>query len=187
MANDLQHTSEQFEAELSKCRDLFMKKLADYGPSWRILRPSSVTDQILIKANRIRSLETKKEALVDEGIYPEFQGIINYGIIGLIQLEKGYADKADMSVAEVTELYDKHSRQALELMKRKNHDYDEAWRAMRVSSYTDLILMKIYRTKEIEGNDGHTLVSEGIDANYLDMINYSVFGLIKIDEENGDI
>ena len=172
---------------MAKCHDLFMKKLTDYGPSWRIMRPSSITDQILIKANRIRSLETKKVAMVDEGIYPEFQGIVNYGIIGLIQLEKGYADKADMSIGEVTELYDKHSRQALELMKRKNHDYDEAWRAMRVSSYTDLILMKIYRTKEIEGNDGQTLVSEGIDANYLDMINYSVFGLIKIDEENGEI
>lgn len=172
---------------MAKCRDLFMKKLTDYGPSWRIMRPSSITDQILIKANRIRSLETKKVALVDEGIYPEFQGIVNYGIIGLIQLEKGYADKADMTVEEVTELYDKHARHALELMKRKNHDYDEAWRAMRVSSYTDLILMKIYRTKEIEGNDGQTLVSEGIDANYLDMINYSVFGLIKIDEENGEI
>lgn len=183
----LQHTNEQFKAEFAKCRELFVKKLKDYGPAWRIMRPSSVTDQILIKANRIRSIETKHEALVDEGIYPEFQGIINYGIIALIQLELGYADKADMDVDAVIELYDKHAQEVLELMKRKNHDYDEAWRAMRVSSYTDLILMKIYRTKEIESNDGVTLVSEGVDANYMDMINYSVFALIKLDEENGDI
>ena len=186
MADNLQHTNGQFKAEMDKCRELFVKKLKDYGPAWRILRPSSVTDQILIKANRIRSLEVKQEALVDEGIYPEFQGIVNYGIIALIQLELGYAEKKDLDVEEVMGLYDKYANITLELMKRKNHDYDEAWRAMRVSSYTDLILMKIYRTKEIESNDGLTLVSEGVDANYMDMINYSVFALIKMDEENGN-
>ena len=186
MEKNLQHTNKQFETELAKCRDLFLKKHQDYGPAWRIMRTSSITDQILIKANRIRSIETKKEALVDEGIYPEFQAIINYGIMGLIQLEKGYTDSV-VDDDEVVELYDKYAKMTLELMKRKNHDYDEAWRSMRVSSYTDLILMKIYRTKEIESNDGNTLVSEGIDANYMDMINYSVFALIKMDEENGEI
>lgn len=182
----LEHTNQQFKTEFGKCRELFVKKLHDYGPAWRILRPSSVTDQILIKANRIRSIEIKKEALVNEGVYEEFQGIINYGIIALIQLKLGFAEKADISVEEVIKLYDEFSLQVLELMKRKNHDYDEAWRAMRISSYTDLILMKIYRTKEIESNDGVTLVSEGVDANYMDMINYSVFALIKMDEQNGE-
>ncbi len=187
MEKNLQHTNEQFKKELAKCRDLFLKKHKDYGPSWRIMRTSSITDQILIKANRIRSIETKKETLVDEGIYPEFQGIINYGIMGLIQLEKGCVDSAENDTEDVVKLYDKYAEMTLELMKRKNHDYDEAWRAMRISSYTDLILMKIYRTKEIEANDGRTLVSEGIDANYMDMINYSVFALIKMDEENGEL
>ncbi len=182
----LEHTNQQFKTEFGKCRELFVKKLHDYGPAWRILRPSSVTDQILIKANRIRSIEIKKEALVNEGVYEEFQGIINYGIIALIQLKLGFAEKADISVEEVIKLYDEFALQVLELMKRKNHDYDEAWRAMRISSYTDLILMKIYRTKEIESNDGVTLVSEGVDANYMDMINYSVFALIKMDEQNGE-
>jgi len=186
MDTKLQHTNEQFQTELNKCRELFLKKNQDYGPAWRIMRTSSITDQILIKANRIRSIETKKEAFVDEGVYPEFQAIVNYGIMGLIQLEKGAVDAADANRENVVELYDKYAAKTLELMKRKNHDYDEAWRAMRISSYTDLILMKIYRTKEIEANDGNTLVSEGIDANYMDMINYSVFALIKMDEENGE-
>ena len=185
MADNLQHTNSQFKAEMDKCRELFVKKLKDYGAAWRIMRPSSVTDQILIKANRIRSIEIKKENLVGEGIYPEFQGIVNYGIIGLIQLELGFSDKSDLDSDKVLELYDKYANITLELMKRKNHDYDEAWRAMRVSSYTDLILMKIYRTKEIEGHNGVTIVSEGVDANYMDMINYSVFALIKMDEQNG--
>ena len=184
MSDTLQHTNQQFSDELAKCRELFANKLKDYGPAWRIMRPSSLTDQILIKANRIRSLEINREALVDEGIYPEFQGIVNYGIIALIQLERGFADQCDMTVEQALQLYDKHATEALELMKRKNHDYDEAWRAMRVSSYTDLILMKIFRTKEIEGNGGQTSVSEGVDANYMDMINYSVFALIKLDEGN---
>ena len=187
MENYLQHTNEQFRTEIQKCRELFLKKHKDYGPAWRIMRASSITDQILIKANRIRSIETKHEALVDEGIYPEFQAIVNYGIMGLIQLEIGHADNMDIDSEQVVQLYDKYANTTLELMKRKNHDYDEAWRAMRVSSYTDLILMKIYRTKEIESNNGNTLVSEGVDANYMDMINYAVFALIKLDEENGTI
>ncbi|MFV0545194.1 MAG: DUF1599 domain-containing protein [Bacteroides sp.] len=179
----MKETKQQFEHVIALCRDLFSKKLHDYGPAWRILRPSSVTDQIFIKANRIRSIETKGVTLVDEGIRSEFIGIVNYGIIGLIQLEKGYAELADMTNEEALTFYDKYAKMALDLMMAKNHDYDEAWRSMRISSYTDLILMKIYRTKQIESLSGHTLVSEGIDANYMDMINYSVFGLIKLEFE----
>lgn len=177
----MENTKHQFEQIIGICRDLFAKKLHDYGAAWRIMRPTSLTDQILIKANRIRSLEVKGVNLVDEGIRPEFIGIVNYGIIGLIQLEKGYADKADLSSEEAMALYDKYAQEALELMLAKNHDYDEAWRSMRISSYTDLILMKIYRTKQIESLHGNTIVSEGIDANYMDMINYAVFGLIKLE------
>ena len=173
-------TKQQFEQIMAECRELFVKKLHDYGVAWRIMRPSSLTDQIYIKANRIRSLETKGVSIVGEGVYSEFIGIVNYGIIALIQLEKGYADTEDISVDEAIAEYDKNARQTLELMLRKNHDYNEAWRAMRVTSYTDLILMKIYRTKQIERLGGETLVSEGVDANYMDMINYSVFGLIKL-------
>ena len=145
------------------------------------MRPSSVTDQIYIKANRIRSIETKGTTMVDEGVRSEFIGIVNYGIIALIQLELGYAETDDMTPEAALAKYDEYAAKALNLMKAKNHDYDEAWRGMRISSYTDLILMKIYRTKQIESNEGQTIVSEGIDANYMDMINYSVFGLIKID------
>ena len=177
----MKDTNKQFEYIISVCRDLFAKKLQDYGAAWRIMRPSSVTDQIFIKANRIRSSEVKGGTLVDEGIRPEFMAIVNYGIIGLIQLERGYSEADDMSVEEALEYYDKYARKALDLMIAKNHDYDEAWRLMRISSYTDLILMKIYRTKQIESHAGQTLVSEGIDANYMDMINYSVFGLIKLE------
>lgn len=168
---------------MDTCRTLFEKKLHDYGASWRILRPSSLTDQLFIKAKRIRSLEIKKISLVDEGILPEFIALINYGIVGLIQLEKGFADSVDIDVNEAMVLYDRHAKEALELMLRKNHDYDEAWRNMRVSSYTDFILTKIQRVKEIEDLDGDTLVSEGIDANYMDIINYAVFGVIKINEQ----
>lgn len=147
------------------------------------MRPSSLTDQLFIKAKRIRSLEVKKEALVDEGILPEFVALINYGIVGLIQLEKGYADTVDMTVDEAMAQYDHFADEALRLMLRKNHDYDEAWRSMRVSSYTDLILTKIQRVKEIEDLNGATMVSEGIDANYMDIINYAVFGVIKLTEK----
>lgn len=174
-------TNLQFEQIISTCRDLFAKKLKDYGAAWRIMRPSSVTDQIFIKANRIRSIETKGTAMVDEGVRSEFIGIVNYGIVALIQLELGYADTDDMTPETALAKYDEYADKALNLMKAKNHDYDEAWRGMRISSYTDLILMKLYRTKQIESNEGLTIVSEGIDANYMDMINYAVFGLIKID------
>lgn len=173
-------TRKQFEQVMAECRELFAKKLHDYGAAWRIMRPISVTDQIFIKANRIRSLEVKGVSLVGEGIYPEFMAIVNYGIIGLIQLELGFADREDLSADQALEYYDKYAHVTLELMLKKNHDYDEAWRSMRISSYTDLILMKIYRTKQIEELQGETLVSEGVDANYMDMINYSVFGLIKL-------
>lgn len=176
-------TKEQFEQVISECRKLFEAKLKDYGSSWRIMRPQSVTDQIFIKANRIRSLETKGERRVDEGIRPEFIAIVNYGIIGLIQLGKGFADKADLNADDALALYDQYMTTTKELMYAKNHDYDEAWRSMRISSYTDLILMKLYRTKEIEDNSGRTLVSEGIDANYMDMINYALFGLIQLRDE----
>ena len=175
-------TNKEFEAAVSECRELFEKKLHDYRASWRILRPQSLTDQLFIKAKRIRQLEITGCSLVGEGIRPEFIGLINYGIVGLIQLERGFADTVDMSNEEAMSLYDRYAREALELMKRKNHDYDEAWRGMRVSSYTDLILTKIERIKEIENLSGATLVSEGIDANYMDIINYSVFGLIKLKE-----
>lgn len=177
----MKETKQQFEHIIAICRDLFAKKLHDYGAAWRIMRPSSVTDQIFIKANRIRSIEVKGVALINEGIRSEFIAIVNYGIIGLIQLELGYSDTEDLTEQQALDLYDQYANQALELMLAKNHDYDEAWRSMRITSYTDLILMKIYRTKQIESLSGATLVSEGVDANYMDMINYSVFGLIKIE------
>ena len=158
----MKDTKQQFEHVMTVCRDLFAKKLHDYGAAWRIMRPSSVTDQLFIKANRIRSIEVKGVTLVDEGIRPELIGIVNYGIIGLIQLELGYAETDDMDEKRALELYDKYAKQ-------------------RTTSYTDLILMKIYRTKQIESLSGETLVSEGIDANYMDMINYAVFGLIKLE------
>ncbi|MBP5135086.1 MAG: DUF1599 domain-containing protein [Paludibacteraceae bacterium] len=176
-------TGEQFRSALAECRSLFEKKLHDYGASWRILRPESLTDQLFIKAKRIRSLEIKKEAKVDEGIRPEFVALINYGIVGLIQLEQGYVDEVDLSNDDAMKLYDHFANEALELMLKKNHDYDEAWRAMRISSYTDFILTKIQRIKELEDLHGEALVSEGIDANYMDIINYAVFGVIKLSEE----
>ena len=177
------NTEEQFKNVMKECRELFNKKLHDYGASWRLLRPESLTDQLLIKAKRIRSLEIKKKSLVGEGIRPEFIGLINYGIIGLIQLEHGFVDAVDMTTEEALSLYDKYAKAALELMLKKNHDYDEVWRAMRVSSYTDFILTKLVRIKEIEDINGQTLVSEGIDANYMDIINYAVFGVIKLTEK----
>ena len=173
-------TKSQFEEVISICRKLFHEKLKDYVTAWRILRGESVNDQILIKAKRIRSFEIKKESKIDEGIFSEFIAIVNYGVIGLIQLDLGFSDEVDMSVEAALELYDKHITSTKELMYAKNHDYDEAWRSMRISSYTDLILMKIHRTKQIESNKGKTLVSEGVGANYQDMINYALFGLIKL-------
>lgn len=164
---------------MGECRSLFEKKLHDYGASWRILRPSSLTDQLFIKAKRIRSLEITGTSLVGEGIRPEFIALINYGIIGLIQLEKGFVDTVDIDAKEAMAMYDKHAKECLELMLKKNHDYNEAWRDMRVSSYTDFILTKIQRVKEIENLSGETLVSEGIGSNYMDIINYACFGAIK--------
>ncbi|MDR3268263.1 MAG: DUF1599 domain-containing protein [Tannerella sp.] len=175
-------TKQQFEKVIHLCRKIFQQKLSDYGASWRIMRPSSITDQLFIKACRIRSLEMKGTSKVGEGIKPEFVAIVNYGVIGLIQLAQGACmDTPDMDSDEALALYDKHITQTKELMYAKNHDYDEAWRSMRISSYTDLILTKIYRTKQIENHNGQTLISEGIDANYMDMINYALFGLIKLE------
>lgn len=174
------NTDEQFGQAISLCRDIFSKKLYDYKPSWRMLRPSSLTDQLFIKAKRIRTLEVTGESLVGEGILPEFMALINYGIVGLIQLEKGYADKVDMTNDEAMALYDAHAKACVELMRKKNHDYGEAWRDMRVSSYTDIILTKLERIKEIEDKNGLTTVSEGIDSNIMDIINYSTFAVIKL-------
>ncbi len=179
-------TERQFDDALACCRELFAKKLHDYGAAWRVLRPASLTDQIFIKAQRIRSLQTKGQSQVGEGILPEFIGIVNYGLIGLIQLELPMTESADITAGQALEMYDRKVAMARELMLAKNHDYDEAWRSMRVSSYVDLILMKILRTRQIEDLHGATLVSEGIDANYLDMVNYSVFGIIKLTETGDD-
>ena len=178
-------TDQQFEQALQSCRALFAKKLHDYGAAWRLLRPESLTDQIFIKAKRIRSLQIKGEehaAVAGEGILPEFIGIVNYGLIGLIQLQLGPTEVLDISEEQALRLYDAASARAFDLMRQKNADYGEAWRDMRLSSYVDLILMKVLRVKQIEDLCGHTLVSEGIDANYLDMVNYSVFGIIKLTE-----
>lgn len=178
----MERTNQQYDRVIELCRNLFIRKMTDYGTAWRILRPQSLTDQIYIKAQRIRSIEEKGVSKVGEGIKPEFIGIINYCIMGLIQLELGPSDE-ELTAAKTLELYDNHFLQAKNLMMDKNHDYGEAWRNMRISSYTDLILMKIKRTKQIEDNQGKTLVSEGIDANYMDMINYAVFAMIKIEFE----
>lgn len=176
-------TNQQYDQVISVCREVFSHKMKDYGTAWRILRPVSLTDQIYIKARRIRSIEEKGVSKVNEGIRPEFIGIINYAIIGLIQLEIQPSED-EMDKDETMALYDAKFQLAKKLMMDKNHDYGEAWRNMRISSYTDLILMKLKRIKQIEDNQGETLVSEGIDANYLDIINYSVFALIKIDFED---
>ncbi len=181
---NLSKTNAQFEQAVGACRAIFEAKLADYGPSWRIMRPEAITDQIFIKAKRIRSLQIKGCSAVGEGIYPEFVAIVNYGIIGIIQLRHGFADTKDIANAQALDWYDEIAKSALELMKAKNHDYDEAWRSMRVASYDDIILTKLQRVKEIEDHAGHTEVSEGIESNYLDIINYAVFALIKLHDED---
>ena len=173
-------TSKQYDAVITRCRDLFEKKMKDYGSAWRILRLPSLTDQIFIKAQRIRSLQQNDVRKVDEGEVSEFVGIINYCIMALIQLEKGIVEQPDMALEEALSLYDEKVALTKQLMMDKNHDYCEAWRDMRVSSLTDLILQKLLRVKQIEDNKGKTLVSEGIDANYQDMINYAVFALIHL-------
>ena len=174
----MKNTSQEYDKVIGICRDLFTKKMTDYGCAWRILRLPSLTDQIFIKAQRIRSLQQNEIRKVDEDETGEFIGIINYCIMALIQLELGVVEQPDLNVAEATRLYDEKIALTKALMEDKNHDYGEAWRDMRVSSLTDLILQKLLRVKQIEDNKGKTLVSEGIDANYQDMINYSVFALI---------
>ncbi len=179
----MQNTSKQYDEVVSTCRELFVNKMSDYGSAWRILRLPSLTDQIFIKAQRIRGLQQNEVQKVDEGEVSEFIGIINYCIMALIQLEKGVVEQPDLSVEEATKLYDEQVAITKQLMQDKNHDYGEAWRDMRVSSLTDLILQKLLRVKQIEDNLGKTIVSEGIDANYQDMINYAIFALIHIKEQ----
>ena len=176
-------TSEQYEQVITECRSVFVNKMKDYGTAWRILRTPSLTDQIYIKANRIRSITEKGQSKVNEGIKPEFIGIVNYSVMALIQLELGPAEEPAMDEHRVTELYEKHFFTAKSLMEDKNHDYGEAWRNMRVSSLNDIILMKLLRIKQIEDREGKTYVSEGVDANYHDIINYAVFALIMLGEQ----
>lgn len=176
----MEHTLKQYDEALGKCRDIFHKKTNDYGTAWRILRPKSLTDQIFIKAQRIRTIEETGENKVGEGVGDEYVGIVNYCIMALVQLDLGSGQELELPVERAAELYEAKAQQARDLMIKKNHDYGEAWRDMRVSSLTDLILMKILRTRQIEDNQGKTLISEGIDANYLDMINYALFALIRV-------
>ncbi|MCG8573576.1 MAG: DUF1599 domain-containing protein [Flavobacteriales bacterium] len=185
----MEKTSEQYKKVITKCRSIYEKKGRDYGTAWRILRISSLTDQIFIKAQRIRTIQETGVNKVGESVEGEFIAIVNYCVMGLIQLEMGtnpedYRESLELDLEVALEKYDEKTTQSFELMQAKNHDYGEAWRDMRISSLTDLIMMKIMRTKQIEDNQGKTLISEGIDANYLDMLNYAVFALIKIDEEN---
>lgn len=177
-------TEQQFESIIQKCRTIFLTKMKDYGSSWRILRIPSLTDQIFIKANRIRSIESKGIRKVDEGIVPEYIGIVNYSVMALIQLELGEQNDLNLSAEEAGRLYNKHIYTARDLMLNKNHDYSEVWRDMRLSSLTDIILMKLMRIKQIEDNEGKTFISEGIEANYHDIINYSIFALIKLEEQS---
>jgi hypothetical protein len=177
----MHNTSKQYDDIIGKCRSLFINKMIDYGSAWRILRLPSLTDQIFIKAQRIRQLQENATRKVDEGEYSEFIGIVNYSIMALIQLEKGVVEQPDLKTEEATELYDNHVRITKSLMENKNHDYGEAWRDMRISSLTDLILQKLLRVKQIEDNKGKTIVSEGLDANYQDMINYAIFALIHME------
>lgn len=178
----LTKTFTQYDAAIESCADIFFKKMKDYGTAWRVLRLSSITDQIFIKAQRIRSIEEKGTQKVNEGVRSEYIGIVNYCVIALIQNEMGAEGPLELAFEEAKKLYNKHIQTARNLMENKNHDYDEAWRKMRISSLTDLILMKLLRIKQIEDNKGETLISEGIDANYYDMINYATFALIKLDE-----
>ena len=178
----MSNTAAEFDVIISRCSDLFLKKMKEYGTAWRILRTTSLTDQIFIKAQRIRTLEQKGESKVGEGIVPEYIGIINYCVMALIQLELGAAMNDDTEEDKIAGLHANYLQTAKDLMANKNHDYGEAWREMRVSSLTDLILMKLLRVKSIEDNEGKTIVSEGLDANYLDMINYSIFAMIRMGE-----
>lgn len=176
-------TGIQFDTAISACKDIFLAKMKDYGPAWRILRPESLTDQIYIKANRIRSLQDKHERKINEDVWPEFIGIVNYAIIALIQLQLNDNANLQLSLPEIEAMYDDYAQKSRALMLDKNHDYDEAWRNMRISSLTDIILMKLLRVKQIEDNKGETFVSEGVDANYYDIINYAAFALIMLSEK----
>lgn len=178
----MNHTSQQYDEVIAHCRKLFVNKMKDYGPAWRILRLPSLTDQIFIKAQRIRSIEQKGTQLVDDDLRGEFIGILNYSIMALVQLELGVVEKPDIDKDKAAQLFDKYAAETKALMERKNHDYGEAWREMRISSITDLILQKLLRIKQIEDNSGKTIVSEGLDANYMDMVNYAAFVLIKMSE-----
>lgn len=178
----MQDTSAQYDAVIKSCKDIFLKKNLDYGTSWRILRPSTMTDQLYIKASRIRGIETKGTMKVDEGIEPEFIGIVNYGIMAIIQLSLPADERLSIPADEAISLYENTAAEIKKLMEMKNHDYGEAWRDMRISSFTDMILARIIRIKQIEDNQGSTLVSEGVDSNYMDMVNYAIFALIKIEE-----
>jgi hypothetical protein len=178
----MQTTSQQYDAAISVCKDIFLKKMKDYGTAWRNLRPRSLTDQIFIKAQRIKSIEEKGTQKVSDDIRGEYVGIINYCLIALMQLELVNDSRMDLPYEEVEDLYSRYVAQTKKLMEDKNHDYGEAWREMRVESLTDLILMKIFRVKQIEDNQGKTLISEGVDANYMDMINYALFAMIRLNE-----
>lgn len=178
------NTAEQYDEVIARCRHIYVLKMKDYGPSWRIMRPQTVNDQLFIKAKRVREIETTGVNLVGESIEGEMMAIVNYSVMGLIQLREGYADSVDMTAERATELYDRYTREAKELMLRKNHDYGEAWRDMFPSSLTDIILTKINRNKSIAANDNRTLISEGADGNYFDMLNYAVFYLIKLSDNN---
>ena len=180
----MQNTSQQYDEAISLCKDIFLKKMKDYGTAWRNLRPTSLTDQIFIKAQRIKSIEEKGTQKIVDDIKGEYIGIINYCAIALIQIELAGDTRMELPYNEVEGLYLKYLDQTKKLMEDKNHDYGEAWRDMRISSLTDLILMKIFRVKQIEDNQGKTIISEGVDANYMDMINYSVFALIKLTGKN---
>jgi len=177
-------TIQQYEEAISHCKDIFLKKMKDYGTAWRNLRPRSLTDQIFIKAQRIKSIEEKGTQKIQDDIRGEYIGIINYCLIALIQLDLRNDSRLELPYEEVAALYEKHAAITKKLMEDKNHDYGEAWRDMRISSLTDLILMKIFRVKQIEDNEGKTLISEGVDANYMDMINYSVFAMIRLDSRS---
>lgn len=181
----MDRTTAEFDRALARCREMYVSKLEDYGASWRVMRPASITDQLFIKAKRIRTLEMTGESKVGEGITPEFVAIVNYGIMALIQLSRGAADAVDIYNEEAIALYDRFAADTRALMLAKNHDYGEAWRDMRQCSFTDIILTKLHRIKEIEENDGRVTVSEGVASNYQDIINYAIFALIKREEYPG--
>ena len=178
----MEHTLLQYDRNIARCKDVFLKKTKDYGTAWRILRPTSLTDQLFIKASRIRSLEELKEQKIEESVDAEYIGLVNYCIMALIQLELPEENGLELNPVEVEKLYDHHMNITRDLMIAKNHDYGEAWRDMRISSLTDLILMKLLRIKQIEDNEGKTIISEGLDANFQDIINYSLFALIRLEE-----